>query len=118
MSRYLSFYRPAFPRADAHPYLWASSKAGPLTDGAIYSSIMKHTQKKLGVGVNLHLFRDCAASSFSTYLPEHVYAASELLGHTKLSTLHEYYINANTINAGKAFQESVNDIREKVKSIN
>ncbi|HIL20896.1 MAG TPA: hypothetical protein EYG22_04710, partial [Candidatus Thioglobus sp.] len=72
MTRYLETYRPRFPNANTHDYLWISSKGGQLSDSAIYTNVMKHTHEKLGVAINLHLFRDCAASTMATENPEHV----------------------------------------------
>jgi integrase len=112
MTRYLEIYRPRFPKADAHDYLWASSKGGQLSEDMIYTNVMNRTRAGLGVAINLHLFRDCAASSMATECPEHVLAIAELLGHRDTRALYEHYIHANTMVAANRYQDCLQDLRQ------
>jgi len=72
----------------------------PLTGNAIYDAVCRRTQQAFGQPVNLHLFRDGAATFWALRAPSQVGAASQLLGHQPRIT-ERHYNQANGISAGR-----------------
>ncbi|MHB2169514.1 tyrosine-type recombinase/integrase [Alsobacter sp. R-9] len=75
---YLAVHRPvlsalksrwAKPIGDA---LWVSSHGSPMSKSALYDQIRQRTREGLGKDVNLHLFRDAAATTLAVEDPKHV----------------------------------------------
>jgi integrase/recombinase XerD len=110
INRYLDFYRPLFPGALDHDGLWASAKGCVLRSEGIYDRIALHTKNTFGHVVNPHLFRHCVATTIALEDPEHVHIAADLLGHTSLAMTERHYIQAQTREAGKAYQSVVRDL--------
>src|SRR4051812_13545632 len=53
---------------------------------------MTITRRLVGVAINPHLLRDCAATSLSTVSPAAALSAAALLGHRQFATTERYYI--------------------------
>jgi len=111
LDRYLEVYRRLIPGSENHDALWASAKGNPLSSGSIYRQIMKRTKSTFGVGISPNLFRDCAATTLATYRPDQVLVGAGLLGHSDLRAIHNHYIHAQTIKAGKAYQNTIASLR-------
>ena len=111
LDRYVKTYRGLIPGSEKHDSLWASAKGNPLSSGSIYRRIMKRTTIAFGVGISPHLFRDCAATTLATYCPEQVLVGAGLLGHSDLRAIHNHYIHAQTMKAGKAHQNTIASLR-------
>ncbi len=97
---YLERFRPVLFGSGGHRGLWASAKGVPLTGNAIYDAVCRRTKQAFGRPVNLHLFRDGAATFWALKAPTQVGAVSELLGHQPRMT-ERHYNQANGINAGR-----------------
>ena len=110
---YLNSYRCLFPKADEHDGLWASAKGCPLEHDGVYNRIIKRTKDAFGQAINPHLFRDCAATTLAIYEPEHVRAASSLLGHSDLRTTEKHYNQATCLQASKDYQSHLLARREE-----
>ena len=67
----------------------------------IHCCIIQTTTALLGVPINPHLLRDCAATMLSSLSPEAALATSALLGHRSFATTERYYIRANQLDAGR-----------------
>src|SRR5215213_9880559 len=80
LEHYLERFRPVLFGCSQHQGLWASAKGVPLTGNAIYDAVCRRTRKAFGQPVNLHLFRDAAATFWALKDPTQVRGASELLG--------------------------------------
>lgn len=104
---YLAQVRPHFPGADAHDGLWASVQGGPLTGDAIYQRIRYWTLHRLGAPINMHLFRDCAATTVANADPDGVNNAAALLSHKQLETTERHYVHANRRQAVLNYQQVV-----------
>lgn len=102
---YLEKYRPKFPCADEHDGLWASYKKGALKSEGVYDRVVLHTKAEFGHSVNPHLFRDCAATTLVTEKPEQALAAKNLLGHAKLETTEKYYLQGQTLDGVRQYQQ-------------
>ena len=114
LEHYLSKIRPLFLRAHDHDGLWASAKGCPMTSGAIYSQVCKRTEGAFGFPVNLHLFRDCAATMIAERDPRHVRVSRDLLGHSRLETTDRYYNHAQSHHAALAYQAGIAALRRRL----
>lgn len=112
LDRYLNYYRGHFPNAINHDGLWPSVKGCPLLSDGLYKRIITRTRTAFGFSINPHLFRDCAATTLATYKPDQVLTGAGLLGHSNLNTIHQHYIHAQTIQAGKNHQVNLIRIRK------
>jgi len=88
LDRYLTYYRRCFPNVVNHDGLWASVKGGPLSSGGLYRRVITRTRTAFGFSINLHLFRDCAATTLAIYKPDQVLTGAGLLGHSNLNTIY------------------------------
>jgi integrase len=111
IDRYLAYFRRNFPRADEHNGLWASAKGFPMSVSSLYRRIISRTEQAFGFPINPHLFRDCAATTLATYKPDQVLTGAGLLGHSDLRTIHKHYIHAQTMQAARAHQQTMDELR-------
>ncbi len=107
LERYLQVFRPALFGSAGHRGLWASAKGMPLTGGGVYDAVCRRTKAAFGRPVNLHLFRDGAATFWALKAPAQVRAASELLGHAHPRTTERYYNQASGIQAGRKLADAI-----------
>jgi len=115
IKRYLQEYRVLFPGAGDHDGLWASAKGGMLGSQAIYDRVSRHTQDAFGHSINLHLFRDCVATTIALDDPEHVHIAADLLGHSTLEFTQRHYIQAQTREACATYQDTLQDLHRSLQ---
>jgi integrase len=106
LQRYLERFRPVLFGSAAHQGLWASAKGVPLTGDAIYHAVCRRTKTAFGEPVNLHLFRDGAATFWALKDPTRVAAVSGLLGHEPRIT-ERHYNQANGIRAGRKLADAL-----------
>ncbi len=93
---HLRVYRPVLlRRPDAADRfegpLWISTRGRPMTDHALYFAINRSSERIVGVRINPHLLRDCAASAISAGAPDAILAAARILGHSSLATTLGHY---------------------------
>jgi site-specific recombinase XerD len=113
MRRYLAIHRPVLLGGNEDGHLWITKHGDWMRDGAIYNRVTKLTKKAFGVSVNPHLFRDCAATSMAIEDPEHVHAASKLLGHATIETTTRHYNQATSLSAGRAICNNIQAMRQR-----
>jgi len=106
LERYLERFRPVLFGSAQHQGLWASAKGVPLTGNAIYDAVCRRTRTAFGEPVNLHLFRDAAATFWALKDPTRVRAVSELLGHEPRIT-ERHYNQASGISAGRKLADAL-----------
>ena len=87
-----------------------------MTEIAIYFRIMKLTRAKFGHVVNMHLFRDCAATSIATEDPGHVLITKSVLDHATLRTSERNYNHARSREAMRRHQAPILRLRQELKS--
>jgi integrase len=104
VERYLAEFRPRFPAAEDHEGLWASAKGCPITEGTLYVAVRARTKAAFGKAINLHLFRDIAATQIAYSAPASIGIARDLLGHGDLRSIDRHYNQASQIEAGRAYQ--------------
>jgi integrase len=105
LDRYLIHYRPVIHGSRTHAGLWASAKGYPMVSGAIYDAVCRRTKAAFGQSINLHLFRDAAATFWSMNDPEAVMGTRDLLGHEKFSTTDQFYRQSQTITASRGYAQ-------------
>lgn len=121
LNEYLARHRPVLTKAHgrwhkpARNALWVSKDGSPMTEIAIYFRINKRTEQAFGTPINMHLFRDCAATSIAIEDPAHVRIAASLLGHTSLATSERYYNQAGSIDAARQHQNTLLALRKSVQ---
>jgi hypothetical protein len=125
LERYLSHYRPFLLARTgrwskgsdvASRALWISMDGSAMTEIAIYFRIMKLTRAKFGHVVNMHLFRDCAATSIATEDPGHVLITKSVLDHATLRTSERNYNHARSREAMRRHQAPILRLRQELKS--
>jgi integrase/recombinase XerD len=82
----------------------------------IYQQVIRLTHQRIGVAVNPHLFRDCAATSIALEDPAHVMIIKDVLGHASLATGERHYNQARSVEAAHAWQRSVCKLRRGGRS--
>jgi integrase/recombinase XerD len=113
LERYLERFRPVLFGSAAHQGLWASAKGVPLTGNALYDAVCRRTMEAFGQPVNLHLFRDGAATFWAHRDPTQVTGVSGLLGH-ELRMTERHYNQANGISAGRKLAERLLNLLAKL----
>jgi len=93
--------------------LWISTRGTAMTAHALYYAVTRSSERLLGAPLNPHLLRDCAASAITTARPDHVLAASRILGHNQLSTTLTHYEQASMLEAGARLQEVLEEIQAR-----
>ena len=111
MDRYVSDLRPRLLAGRTDEHLWIQKEGRPMRPGAIYRRVTLLTRRWLGVPVNPHLFRDCAATSIAVLDPGHVRVAARVLGHATLATTEKHYNQAQALEASRAHAAAIRAIR-------
>jgi integrase len=101
LATYLELHRPVLLHGSTTRALWIGSSGQALAAHTIRQIIIRRTRAALGVPINPHLFRDCAATTLAIEDPAHVGAAATILGHASSGTTHKHYIQANTLAASR-----------------
>ena len=112
---YLEKVRPGFGSASGAKALWLTSEGTPLDAHSIYWRFKLVTKRLLGVEINPHLLRDCAATSLSTESPAVARSAAALLGHRSFSTTERYYVRANQLDASRTMNNTLSAIKSALK---
>lgn len=113
-SLYLRDYRPYLLGGRQLDFLWVHSNGNPYQPGALSQRISKLTARNLGVAINPHLFRDCAATTVATDDPDHVLIIANILGHTTLRTAEDHYNHALCIDANRRVRSCIEHARKQV----
>ncbi|MEW8437155.1 MAG: site-specific integrase [Candidatus Thiodiazotropha taylori] len=113
LQTYLTEIRPYLLGDHNDNHLWISARGGALSDSQLYARICGHTEAILGVCINPHLFRDCAATTLANEDPDHVMTIAPLLGHADLKTADRHYIHAQSRQAAQRYQETLAELRQK-----
>lgn len=119
---YVGGVRPRFPGAGSHEGVWASAKGGPMHPEALNDAVKRRTAAAFGHGINLHLFRDCAATTLAVHDPSHVACAKDVLGHSDSRTTERHYNQARSLEASRSYNATLealaNDLTERRRRCN
>jgi site-specific recombinase XerD len=108
---YLDRIRPSFRPAETCNALWLGFEGGPLTARSIYGRVILVTDRLLGVKINPHSFRACAATSLAERSSADARLAAPLLGHRYFSTTERHYIRAQQLESSRKVHATLADIR-------
>ena len=87
--------------------LWISTRRKRMSQQALYCNICQLSERLLGVRLNPHLMRDCAASAMSSDAPEYILAAARILGHSTLSSTIGHYEQSSMLAAGARLNDFI-----------
>jgi site-specific recombinase XerD len=120
IDRYLEQHRPWLLRRPRKGILvetdalWISDRSSTLSRTAAHYRLTTITKRELGVSINPHLFRDCAATAIMIEDPEHARIAAIVLGHASLATTERYYVQAQVIEAARRYQGFILERRRQL----
>ncbi len=114
IDRYLLEFRPVLLKGRQSDRVWITHMGTAMGPGSIYVRIREVTERELGAAINLHLFRDCLATSLVVHDPEDVRTAATLLGHASLETTNRYYNQAKALEAVRRYQEQIYRLRRRL----
>jgi integrase len=118
LERYLARWRPVLlgPGGAASARLWISAHGRPLGPDTLHQVVTRAVERRLGVRINPHLLRAGLATELAIEDPEHVGAASALLGHQPggAATTRHYNL-AQQHEAARRWQEHVAALRRKAR---
>jgi integrase/recombinase XerD len=93
---YLRVVRPMLLRRARHSpatsRLWIGDSGRPIGDQVLRRTIGRVTGERLGIRLNPHAFRHCAATTFALELPHDALQSAALLGHASPQTTEQHYI--------------------------
>jgi integrase/recombinase XerD len=96
LEQYLSVVRPALLRRSRNSTntarLWIGDSGHPISDQVLRRIIATLTRERLGVTINPHSFRHCAATTFVLERPRDALQTAALLGHASPRTTEQHYI--------------------------
>ncbi len=111
LEHYLDVVRPQLLRETGHDHVWIGWTGAPLSPISTYGQILCGTERLLGVAINPHQFRDCAATSLAMASTSDALAAAALLGHRDFATTERHYIQARQIDANRRVTRVLDTIR-------
>jgi len=94
LDEYLNNYRMRFSGAQKNDALWLSSKNGAMCPDAVGEAVRRRTRVSFGHAINVHLFRDIAASGAP-------HLGTSLLGHNKPTLTDQYYRRSDPLAASR-----------------
>ena len=114
---YLNIHRPLLVAGRLSDRLWISRWGRPISSHALGFRISAALQRTIGIRVTPHLFRDAAATTIATVDPAHVRMITPLLGHATPVTAEKYYNHASSLEASRAHQTNIRELREETRPI-
>lgn len=93
----------------AEDSVWVGSQ-GVLVNSSIHNIVVAETAKEFGIAVNPHLFRDCAATTIAIEAPHLVGITKSVLTHDSLVTSQKYYNQAQSIEASKKLNATIDKL--------
>lgn len=109
---YLQEVRPRLMIAGgASQTLWVAWEKTAITQREVYHCFVSTTRRLLGVTINPHLLRDCAATSLSLISVGAARAAAPLLGHTQFATTQRHYVRARQVEASRTINNALSTIK-------
>ena len=95
-------------RKDDETALWISDCGSRYAASSqVGSRIQRQTWRRFGKRINLHLFRDIAATSIATELPAEAGIIRSVLGHANVQTGERFYNQARSVAAATAYHAAL-----------
>ena len=96
LEHYVGVVRPTLQARAQHPrptdLLWIGDSGWPIGHQVLRPIIARLTRERLGVQINPHRFRHCAATTFALEQPGDALKNAALLGHASPETTEKHYI--------------------------
>ena len=105
IDQYLATYR--HPAEGGETRLWIGRTGQPMTYYAVERAITECTRRALGVAVNPHLFRSCAASTAYRFAGHSPGLASAVLQHSDPRTTERHYNRARSASYAGEFRDLI-----------
>jgi integrase/recombinase XerD len=105
LDRYLGAHRN--PAREGESMLWIGRTGKPLAYGSVERSITETARSELGIAINPHLFRDCAASTAYRLAGNVPGLAAALLQHTDSRVTERHYNRAKNSSFAVEFGKMV-----------
>ena len=118
LQAYLDIHRPHLLGGHTVGRVWVTQRRTIMTQHSIKLMICKRTKEALGVSINPHLFRDCAATTVAIQDPEHIGIAACLLGHANIRTTQRFYNQASALQASSTYQDVLQKARARLRPAN
>jgi len=84
-----------------------------MTQMALYDRVTERTCIAFGEPISPHRFRDILASTIASHAPEHIHAATPLLGHASLRTTEKHYRIARAQEGQRRYVATLESIRRR-----
>jgi integrase/recombinase XerD len=114
LATYIAILRPRILQDSKCNALWVSPKGGALSYSAIWGVTTRNTERRIGIRVSPHDFRDAAATTWALASPDQIHVARDLLGHRDLRTI-KHYNRARGVEASRASAQVIAEIRRKFR---
>lgn len=118
---YLDFYlqsvRPLLLRGRQSDRLWLNWTGGERSDHSVYLRLTHFTSKQLGEPINPHAFRRIGATTISILKPKEIDTARALLGHSSRKTTLQYYVEADSVMAGRRHAAIIHRLRRSLPGV-
>jgi site-specific recombinase XerD len=109
---YLKTYRPLLLKGEQSSKLFVSWSGRQKTPAELAAQIPKFIRTRLGLDVNLHLFRHLAGYVFLTAQPGEYETVRQLLGHKSLKTTIDFYTGLEHAQSFRRYDEILERHRE------
>jgi site-specific recombinase XerD len=113
VDRYLTEIRPMLLQGKTSDALWITQYGEPMVPKAIYDRLVKVTLRLFGRAMSPHMFRHALATSIAIEDPTHVRMAMPMLHHSTFSTTDPTYIQAQSIQASRGWNDFLDHLRNK-----
>jgi integrase len=95
---------------------WVSSNGSAMNGRQLAYRIGELTRAAFDRRVNVHLFRDCAATSIAIEDPDHVGVIPAVLAHASHRTSEKHYNQARALDAARRYQKVIRKLREQERN--
>ena len=90
--------------------LWMAQRGHAMSLVTMKKTITQTTQQTLGLSVNPHLFRACAATTAALHASNHPHLASGLLQHVDPRVTEAHYNRASSLQAAIRYGEILDEM--------
>lgn len=90
--------------------LWMAQRGQAMSVSGMRKTITETTRRTLGVSVNPHLFRACAATAAALHAGDHPFLASGLLQHVDTRVTERHYNRASSLQAAIRYGEILDEM--------
>jgi integrase len=93
--------------------LWLTERGRAMSASGMKKAVPQTTRRTLGVSVNPHLFRACAATAAALHAGAHPHLASALLQHVDPRVTEAHYNRASSLQAAIRYGEILDDMLKR-----